>query len=206
MKNLHFIALVLVAGLLTGCKKEDNGQFDTSVMIALNAPKELSANQTIATKSDGEQQRISPRQIVEETTVISYHNYDINPDGRVLERGFNEKQRDLINNRLLMFNSDVINPYTHRVSPGFIDGCDFLLVTWRYGDGSLWEEATGSGEVFIDTVAYIPTKIVHEAAVKIREAHAKKDYATCYRLFHEAFTFYPITGKEWRELKTNGEG
>lgn len=207
MKSLHLILLIVTAGVLAGCKKEDNGRLDPSAMIALNAPKELATSQTIATKTNGEQQRITPRQIVEETTVISYHNYDINPDGGVIERGFNEQQRDLINNRLLMFGSDVINPYTNRVSSGFIDGCDFLLVTWRYKeDGSLWLNHTGSGEVIYDTVGYIPTAIVHDAAIKIRAAHAQGDYKTCYQLFHDAFTFYPITGKEWLELKANGKG
>ena len=206
MKNLHIILLAGAVGLFVGCQKEDKGRLDPSAMVALNAPKEIQANETMATKADGEQQRLTPRQIVEKATLISYHNYDVNPDGHVIERAFNDQQRDLVNNRLLMFGDDVINSYTNRVEPIYLDGCDFLLVIWRYEYKSLWDEVTGSGTLVRDTVAYIPTAIVHDAAEKIRAAHAQGDYTTCYRLFHDAFTFYPITGKEWLELKAKGKG
>lgn len=203
--------LALGAGVLAGCKKEKNGPLDPSAMLALNAPKEAQANEAATTKAaDEQQQRLTPRQVVEKASVISYHNYEINPDGGVIERGFNSLQRDFANNRLMMLSIDVISQQG-TLKTDFLNGCDFLLVIWRYPDGLLWGDTSseyhGYGKDFIryDTVGYIPTKKVHEAAVKIKSAYYQGNYATCYKLFNEAFTFYPITGKEWRELQAQGK-
>lgn len=56
----------------------------------------------------------------------------------------------------------------------------------------------------IDTIAYIPNKVGIKAEKNIKEAYANGDYITCYELFKKAYTFYPITGAEWRALKAQG--
>ena len=56
----------------------------------------------------------------------------------------------------------------------------------------------------LDTLGYIPNKILKKAQQDIQEAYATKDFATCYHLFDAAFQFYPITGERWRALKSAG--
>ena len=57
----------------------------------------------------------------------------------------------------------------------------------------------------VDTIAYIPNSVMQDLEQRITAAYDAGDYATCYRLFEDAFVFTPITGAEWLELKAEGK-
>lgn len=206
MKNLHIILLAVAAGLFVGCQKEKKGPLDPSAIVAINAPKETQANETAATKAEGEQQRLTPRQVIEQATHLFYYPLGKDKNGQPNQAYISEYQRDLINNRILADSRRVIDELGY-VNTNFLDGSDFLLMIDR---GHNFYPYLPSHPYYLlnnkyDTIAYIPSRIMKEASAKIKAAYAKGDYATCYKLFEEAYVFYPITGKELKELQEKGE-
>lgn len=199
--------LALGAGVLAGCKKEKNGPLDPSAMLALNAPKEAPANEAASTKAaDGEQQRLTPRQVIERATELFFYYRDSDKSSQPGQNDIGDERRDFTNNRILLYNSFVIDDLG-RLNTNFLDGSDFLLMEEREFDGHdfpSWHPYFGL-DITVDTIAYIPSRIIQEASAKIKAAYARGDYATCYKLFEEAYVFYPITGRELKELQERGE-
>lgn len=90
--------------------------------------------------------------------------------------GFHERQKDYTIPALKMLASDVI----------------------LYGN--LYMDFIESYDVFIDdfngdTIAYIPNEVLLEAKTKIVKAYNDEDYEEVYRLFDEAYVFYPMPDK-----------
>lgn len=56
----------------------------------------------------------------------------------------------------------------------------------------------------MDTIGYIPNKVLKEAQDAIVEAFNAADYETCYELFDNAMIFIPTTSAEYRRLKAEG--
>jgi hypothetical protein len=56
----------------------------------------------------------------------------------------------------------------------------------------------------MDTIGYIPNSVMRSAETKIKAAYEAGDFESVRTLFFTAFTFTPITGDEWRELKRQG--
>lgn len=95
MKRI-FILCGIVA-VLAACNKEDNnGKLDPSAMIALNPAPGVKADNP---------EHLTAREIVEQTAYMAFEYLDGQPDCR---RGFADHQRDLVNNRLLMYGTDII--------------------------------------------------------------------------------------------------
>lgn len=185
MKQLVICAVALVAVALTACQdKKDNGKLDPNAMIALNG---VEAKSTMAANAE----RLTPLEVVKYATVICYWNRAL--QSTHIERGFSEGQRDETNVRLLMFSTDIIGQYG-TYEPDFIESEDVILV-----------KGIEFPELIIDTIAYVPNKVLRDAQKVIKAAYDEGDYATCYAIFNEAFTFIPITGKEWLELKAKGK-
>lgn len=55
-----------------------------------------------------------------------------------------------------------------------------------------------------DTIGYVPNRVIKAAEAAIHTAFEAGDYERCTQLFETAYTFQPITGAEWRELKAQG--
>ena len=55
------------------------------------------------------------------------------------------------------------------------------------------------------SIAYIPNATLRTAETAIRAAYEAKDIEACYTAFNTAYTFTPITGAEWRALKSAGQ-
>ncbi len=66
-------------------------------------------------------------------------------------------------------------------------------------------EAWWQSDCTIDTIAYIPNKIMREAYKNIKAAWDAKDYDAIKKLFHDAIVYYPTTAKEWHALKAKGD-
>ena len=56
-------------------------------------------------------------------------------------------------------------------------------------------------DTFGDTLAYVPNSVLRSAETQIRELFEAKNYEPILDIFNDAYTFIPITGEEWRELK-----
>lgn len=178
MRNLLFLGIIL---LLTGCDKEKNSKLDPSAMISIRAAQ--------SNRASGEG-HLSALEIVQKTSLMQWRTKELG--GLKPERGFADSQRDFANERLLMWGTDIIN-VAGRYVPDFIEGFDMVLVMAKAED-----DARG------DTIAYIPNGVLRAAKEIIKPAFDREDYATCYKVFDEAFTFIPITGAEWRALKDAG--
>ncbi|MEG0807663.1 MAG: hypothetical protein RR410_04850 [Alistipes sp.] len=188
MKKLIFIlaAVACVAVALVACDNDDNKIWDANAMVSLRAAKGVRAS--------ANPDHLSALEIVKQTNDMAFWCPKYYPGSiKGLYRGFSEAQRDFVNERLLMWGDDIITAATGELSNAFIAGEDIVL-----------RRIVNLEKDIVDTIAYIPNSILRTAEVAIREAYAAKNYATVYKLFDTAFTFMPITGDEWRELKRQG--
>lgn len=187
MKQL--ILVLAACAALISCKKESNGgRLDPNAQIALNPAPGTKAY-------DPENpEHLTAKEITERATIISYWNTEVTAS-MAMEREFSPEQRDMVNNRLLMWGTDVVNAQGE-LTTVFIEGCDFILEEWTNRGLPTFKK---------DTIAYIPNAVIRAAEQKIKAAYAREDYDECYKLMDEAFTYTPITAEEWRELKAAGQ-
>lgn len=181
MKRLLFLGIVL---LLAGCDKEKNSKLDPSAMISIRAAQPGRAS------AEG---HLTALEIVDQTNDMCFTNKRFYPDSEQLSRGFSDAQKDYVNERLLMWGSDIINPETGEIYNSFIYAEDMVL-----------QRVVDLDKDIVDTIAYLSNSTLRSAEAAILEAYAREDYTAVYKLFDEAFTFAPITGAEWRELKRQG--
>lgn len=171
------ILLLVSVFLVLACSKNDKQKWNPDVMISLRPETGVKSEAGTPTA----------REVVEQTSQIMYwHTSGPTPQGR----GFSEGQRDLENNRLLMFSDDVIDP-VHGLVPFFIECTDLVFVKME-------------NYIITDTLAYIPNTTLRAAEAIIKTAYAEEDYETCYRTFDNAWRFIPTTGEQWRKLKEQG--
>lgn len=184
MKNLlsTIILVACAASVFTACQKDDNkGKLDPNAKVYVSpAPGVKAAKDTL---------HLSAREIVLQAEGILFNTPGV---GSTSSMGVDDWNRDTINNRIMLGSTCVIAS-DGKLDSTFIDSRDMLLVIL---DGR--NHPT-------DTIAYVSDKTLEVAAKTIREAYNREDYASCYRLFEQAFTFVPITGKEWRALKAVGD-
>lgn len=177
------LIILLVAISLLSCKDnkdQEQKRIDKNSTIALNSQ---------IAKSDSPTHR-SPRFIVDSTTVIQVNGGAM---------GFSEKQRDTINNRLLVWGFHVITEQGE-LELKFIGSRNVVFEYWP-GEG---KPGFDSDNILRDTIAYIPNSVLDKAEAEIRAAYDAGDFETVYTLFQDAYTFIPITGAEWRALKAQG--
>lgn len=179
---LYILAAVVAIVALNSCSKDDsNGRLDANAMISLRPAAGVKSADVNANPD-----HLTASEIVEQAATMWWYNKIASPNP--IGRSFADHQRDFINNRLLMYGTDII-AQDGSYENGFIKGEDMVLIR---GVGN---------PIRVDTIAYIPNAVLRTADAAIRSAYDKQDYTTCYQLFDKAFTFIPITGAEWRELK-----
>ena len=183
MKKIFYILILAVS--IVSCKKDNNGKLDPNAMISIR-PSSGSAN--VQTKAAI---HLSNYEVVRQARNISFYSTTFSGPGT---RAFDSKQRDTVNLRLLMWGTDIIDQFGNYVSD-FIEGRDFVIRRNLMPNAPypVW-----------DTIAYIPNSVIVAARSQIRAAYDRSDYETVYSLFNTAFTFTPISGIEWRELKAQG--
>lgn len=183
------ILLILLSVFVISCGHDDTpstGKLDSNAMINLRpAP---------GTKSVGDTIHLSALEIVRQTTNLKFVNVPIFGN-QVVGRGFSDIQRDTVSPMLKMWGTDIIDQDGNYV-PGFIEASDCVLQRIINLD---------KPNMVIDTIAYIPNSVLRAAEAQIKEAYAKSDFTTCYKVFNEAFIFIPINGSEWRALKAENK-
>jgi len=176
-KEMKNILLLLLFILLIGCDpKQDEiietpkGEFNPEAMITIRPANGVA----LRSQTSG----LTALQIVQQTMAITFQSQwfsnNYSEDKRILDRGFNDAQRDYSIPALKMFGSDIItNDGTFMKE--FIYGTNLYLITSE-----------------LDTIAYIPQSVIDSARISIETAFTDSNYVEVYRLFNEAFTFVPI--------------
>lgn len=172
------ILLLAMAGVaLTACTKNENEAYK------FRGDEQIYLNGVEQPKFKSSAKQFTLAEIVRNDEVNIFYDFG---DG-VYHRGFAPEQRDTINNRLMMWATDVLTE-----------------------DGRLITEFIGSTNVYFqilttkDTVGYIPQSVIDNARVQIESLYAQERYDEIYELFHTAFVFYPCTGEEYKDIVANG--
>ncbi len=63
---------------------------------------------------------------------------------------------------------------------------------------------TEIGNNKIDTIGYIPNRVVHEAFAEAKRLHAEERYEDMVKVFTSAFVAHPCTAKQYEALKAKG--
>lgn len=184
------MAAIAIALSTVSCDDDKtNGRLDPNAMISLRAGKSTQ-------KINRADSHFSALEIVKQTQQIIFINKPLYPHSIQLSRGFADSQKDYVNERLLMWGTDIIDQQG-QWQEEFIGGSDIVLVRHVPNPNILGEET-------LDTIAYIKNEILKQAYGSVRAAYDRGDYAEVYRLFDKAFTFEPITGPEWQEMRRLG--
>lgn len=178
MKKLLLIAAACL--VLSGCKKESDGRLDPNATVALNPAPGVKA---AAAEDAGNPAHLTARQIVEQADALI-------STGGIL--GIADWNRDFDRNRIVMGSTWVIRQ-NGDLEVRSLQDRDPILVTLDRENHP------------VDTIAYIPNIVMQGLEKRVTAAYDAGDYATCYRLFEDAFVFAPITGAEWLELKAEGK-
>ncbi len=188
MKKLTLLTM-LFALLLVACNSKDEPKkpFQLDPNATINIKPDMrgwnKAPQRVATENP---KHLSPLEIVKRTIILAWKNEELSGK-RTITRGFAKHQRDTLSNppMLKMYGTDIIDQ-DGNYATGFINGKDFILT---------------ADDAMTDTIGYIPNSVIKNARGKIKQAYDNGNNEEVYRLFNEAFTFLPVTGAEWRELK-----
>ena len=145
---------------------------------------DINVRENVTTKAD---EHLTPAQIVRKAYSLDMSN-GINAFH--MRRGWAEQQRDTVNNKLLMYSTDVISIDGELMNTKY----DFIKVQSAY--------IVDSNEVVI---AYIPSAVLRKAHDDIIEAYNRNDYDAVYKLFNDAYEAIPITQAEYDALVERGE-
>ena len=184
MKNIIFI---LILTTLFSCKSKDEPKvfkLDPLATFSIKPASEAwKVNGQFAKSSDSI--HLSALEIVKQTTIIQTS---------FCERVFESSQRDTISTIpcLKMYGLDIINQEGNYV-PDFIESTNCILIKFDL------HAPYGAPR---DTLAYIPNATLRAAELLIKQAYEAKNTELILKTFNEAFTFIPITGKEYKELKS----
>lgn len=216
------IGLILLLSLVLGaysCKDDqvnDNGKLDPNAMINLRpaAGTVLRSATTPRLRSASiGPEHLTALEIVLQTVNLKFWNEPIFGH-QFAGRGFDPLQRDTLAPMLKMWGSDIISQFGLYV-PDFIEAEDcvlerLILVKFATNDTVIFNPIIcrpfeqDYDKSILDTIAYIPNSVLRNAEIQIKAAYANNDFTTVYELFNTAFTFIPITGPEWRDLKSKG--
>lgn len=171
------LMLVLAGVALAACEKKDEPyQFKGTEQIYLNGVEQPKFKSTTTQHSLYE--------ILREPEL--YLNVRFEGETADRYRHFSAEQRDTVNNRLLMFSTDILTEEGELIY-------DFISSTNMF-----FYYSTG------DTVGYIPQSVIDNAREQIEALYAQERFDEIYELFHTAFTFYTCTGEEYKQIVANG--
>lgn len=194
MKQTLFIIASLL--MFAACTADETPVFrlDPEAMISIKPDASAFPSNTMLRSGIVENPaHLSALEIVKQTSIMEYRN-DAVFHG-VGGRGFSDAQVDTsaTNPCLKMWGTDIIDA-DGNYYPNFIEGYDVMLIKFLRGDPR-------NGR---DTIGYIPKSVLRAAEDSIKKAYSESDIEAVYRVFNDAFTFRPITGAEWLELKSQG--
>ena len=193
MKKLH---LLLLLPLFIACEKEvqESKQFrlDPDAKIRIEAVKS-GMQRVISDSIEIDTIHLSALEVVKQAHSLSYYNDSLMTVGP-WQAGFVGKDTISENPALLRWGEEIITLDGFGVPivvPDFIYAYD-MVVERKIGDSKL------------DTIAYIPNEKMRDAELNIKVALENKDTLAVYGIFNNAFRFIPITGVEYKELKSKG--
>lgn len=170
------ILFLLAIALFAACDKNeapnvDKGKPDPNATITIRPADGVKLRSTIT--------GLTALEVVEQAVSIKYqsHYFDNKYEENMkdIARMFDETLKDYNEPALKMYAIDVISV-----------------------EGDYYRDLTYAVNVVItdidgDTIAYVPDKVISDARPLIEAAYAEQDYNEVYRIFDEAFTFYPIS-------------
>lgn len=181
----HLLPTILLLFVVTSCESDKpNGLLDPNAQISIN----VVSGATTRAESD-EEQPLSPLEVVKQAMSlhVTAHGRETDSSRRILD-----KQRDLENVAVRMFGNDIISEsprHKGELQKAFIGGKDVYFTTLDDKD----------------TIAYIPNRVLREAYIKVLAAYESGNHEEVYKLFQQAYTAVPCTGKQYRELKAKNQ-
>lgn len=170
MKKLILFAMVGI--VFAACNKNDEPyKFQTDLLLDIDFIERPNCKYSVS-------------EIVRDSMVQLVNSYGM--------RGFSDAQRDTVNNRLLMWGTDILL-MDGTLSYDFIGATDVHLII----PNGLRDEY---GLRMYDTCGYIPNSVLASARAQIEELYAQERYDEIYELFRKAYTFYTCTGEEYKEI------
>ncbi len=187
MKKL--LLLFIAPLLLVSCGDDDEPKqkiWDPNATVLIK-PDKTAFPKTKATENT---EHLSALEIVKQGDYLEFiatysDNEPIEPVSA--RRGFSENQKDYTIPALKMWGTDIIDQEGIFVKD-FIYAYDMVVINTNK-----------------DTIAYIPNKVLQDVRKPLEKAYNEKRYEDVYKMFDDAFTFRPITHKEWEELKKQGK-
>lgn len=214
MKKLVF--LFILAPLLMACGSDTpetpsntKGKILPDQLVRIEAAQGVRTRATEAEYTEDGEKLLTALEVVKQGEVMAGIFFN-QPDTSLIwqpayyhygERGFGDWMRDTVSAvpALLMFSEDILSE--RGLHKSFLKGYDVLVL----GKMKSPERDNKHGFYERDTIAYVPNSVLREAEEKIYKAYADSNYTEVYRLFHEAYKFIPITGKQWQRLKEAGK-
>lgn len=182
----YLLGLVAVSLTLVGCGKDDPKQKRPDVMTQM----------TIHVKDNPSLKSLRADETTEETISVEECMRRMNtmlsiPRGEKRQAAFaiTEELKDYTSNSIKMRAITIIRE-DGSIADEFGTSKDFVLVE---------ESARG-----VDTVGYIPNRVVHEAFAEAKRLHAEERYEDMVKLFTSVFVAHPCTAKQYKELKAKG--
>lgn len=203
-KILLFLSIIL---MLAGCEKKSQ-RLDPNATIKLRPAAGVKLR---AANPD----HLTALEIVGQTYSMRWMNVSLNPDAP-LRRGFSESQRDYEYPMLKMWGTDIIRQ-NGEYEADFIEGEDIILMRHilirKDGDDTIilvadpytvkFDEIPRPGDIVKDdTIGYVSNQTLQQARNAIKAAYDEGDYENVYRMFDNAFIFHPVTGEEYKILKS----
>lgn len=148
--------------------------------------------------------------------IVKYSGTIVSKNAEGVEGNFAvaPEMRDVEHSRIKMWAEMVIAKRPFKENGQRVDKWTLLDDGWiscrdvRIEINNLDQITTDNGVVIpaeTKVIAYIPNAKMEEAQKAIRKAWNEGNNEEVYRLFHEVFTFIPITNNEWEALKAKGE-
>ena len=193
------LTLAVLISLIAGCEKDKNG-FNPNYQLVVQgqlSTKSVDSVDSVLNVVKNARTCTFLRDGRKVTTFLGANDNYLDYENQI---------RDFENRRFLYSGKYVI--YTEGVLGMYIVGASDLIYESRLDSlGNTIDprfDLDYHGAMTMDTIAYIPNKILKKAQDGIIAAFNAGDYETCYELFDNAFIFIPTTGEKYRKLKELG--
>ena len=186
MKKLLFFALIT---LLISCKSDEPKLFVIDPLATVNIKPAVGVILKVKSVSAADV-HLTAFEIVKQTETMRF----VLSNGNKASRAFDPMQRDTVSSTpmLKMWGTDILyydqlidGTYTTNIvlSLDFLEAKNCVLTSYKG-----------------DTIAYISNTVLRSAETQIKALFAEKNYEPITAIFHDAYTFIPISGAEYRAL------
>ena len=192
---------LLLAMAVAGCQekpqeKEKSKVLDPGAMLYINVKTNPTMKAETDTKDPVEYPILSPREVVEQALTFLFTDPLDDKENSAL--AIHEKQKDVENERIIMWGEMIIN------SLGSKDGSEYHLNDYFFKLRDLRILGSNKEEGVDNIIAYIPNARMEQAEIDIKKAYEAGNYDEVYRLFQELYTAIPINNDGWKALKEKG--